>query len=166
MKRTMLAFLLVSSLAVLAITTSPSQAQTETANYEAATVRDVVAHIRSARREIYLLAPTMKQADVYNALLERVRAGVVLRLLIANERGYLNLERNLAPLRTVDARWIKERWPGGAAIMVDDRALVQGSVVSGVSAPTLTNIEVTRPELVPLIGNTIKQMFARARRIK
>jgi hypothetical protein len=160
--------LVFSSLALMGIVWPPVvRAQNAaTPNVEAATVRDVIEHIRSARREIYVLAPTLKQPDVYNALLERVKAGVILRLLIVNERGYVNLERGLAPLRGVDPRWMPERWPGGAALMVDDRALVQGSVVSGVSAPGLTNIEITRPELVPMIGNTLKDMFARARRIK
>ncbi len=166
MKRLLTALLLVSSLVVLAFSAVPSQAQAQNPNVQQATVRDVVENIRNARREIYVLVPTLKQPDVYNALLERVRAGVTLRLLIVSERGYLNLERNLAPFKTVDARWVKERWPGGAAVMVDDRTLVQGSVVSGVSAPGLTNVEITRPELVPLMGNALKDMFARARRIK
>jgi hypothetical protein len=166
MKRILVVGGVFLGLAVFAVNTMPSRAQAANPNVEAATVGDVVEHIRTARREIYVLAPTLKQADVYNALLERVRVGVMLRLLIVNERGYLNLERNLAPLKTVDARWINERWPGGAALMVDDRALVQGSVVSGVSAPGVTNIEIKRPELVPLVGNTIKELFARARRIK
>ena len=132
--------------------------------YRKATLAQTLEIIRSAKREIYVFAPSLRNVEVARALHSRTESGVVLRLLIANKAGHTGFETNLRTSRNVEARWLPERI-GGAMLMVDDAALVMGSVVSGLSGSG-ESIAVTRPELMPALGATLKQLFARAKRLK
>ena len=148
----------------LLFTFASAQTPPPEALYSKATVKQTLEIIGKARREMYLLLPSLRNSDVFSALRSRITAGVVLRLLIANKAGYTGFETNLRALPNVDARWLPERI-GGAILIVDDAALVQGSVVSGLSSSGVS-IAVTRPELVPAMSATVKQLFARARKVK
>ncbi len=134
------------------------------APYAKVTLAVALEIIQSARREVYVLAPSLRNADVARALIARAESSVKVRLLIANKAGYTGFERDLARAANVDARWLPER-VGGAMIVVDDAAMVMGSVVSGLSSSG-ESIAVTRAELVPAMSATIKQLFARAGRVK
>jgi hypothetical protein len=151
-------------LSALLLTVASAQTPPPEALYSKATVKQTLEIIGKAHREVYLLLPSLRNPDVYNALRSRIAAGVVLRLLIADKAGYTGFEVNLRELQNVDARWLPERI-GGAILIVDDAALVQGSVVSGLSSSG-TSIAVTRPELVPAMSASVKQLFARARKVK
>lgn len=156
-------WLMLVVLLCCAVTVTAQSVPAPAAPYTKATLTQTLEIIRSARREIYLLAPSLRNADVVRAVRSRLEAGVRLRLLIANKPGYTGFETGLRGLQNVDARWLPERI-GGAMLLVDDRALVIGSVVSGLSSSG-ESIAVTRPELVPAMAAPLKQLFARARRL-
>ena len=166
MKRRRLLLALVGAtfgitLAVAQTTPAPA------ALYTSVTLKRVLEVISGARREMWLIAPTLREANVYRALRSRVDSGVVLRLLIANREGYTGFEVNLARSPNVDARWLKERF-GAAVLVVDDRAAVisplLGRITGGSGAAQ--SIEVSRPEVVAATGAAIKQVFAQARRVR
>jgi hypothetical protein len=132
--------------------------------YRAVKLKDVLEVITQARHEIWLLAPTLRQAEVYRALRLRIESGVILRLLIADRKGYTGFERFLARARNVDARWLPERF-GAALLIVDDRLMVTSSLISGLNEPS-PSLMVTRPEIIATASLPIKQVFARARKVK
>jgi hypothetical protein len=104
------------------------------------------------------------RSEVYRALRSSIESGVVLRLLIADRKGYTGFERFLARAPNVDARWLPERF-GAALLIVDDRLMVTSSLISGLNelSPSLL---VTRPEIIAAASLPIKQVFARARKLK
>jgi hypothetical protein len=132
--------------------------------YRAVKLKDILEVITQARHEIWLLAPTLRQAEVYRALRSRIESGVILRLLIADRKGYTGFERFLARARNVDARWLPERF-GAALLIVDDSLMVTSSLISGLNEPS-PSLLVTRPEIIAAASLPIKQVFARARKIK
>jgi hypothetical protein len=132
--------------------------------YRAVKLKDILEVISQAKREIWLLAPTLRQAEVYRALRSRVESGVILRLLIADRKGYTGFERFLARAPNVDARWLPERF-GAALLIVDDRLMVTSSLISGLNEPS-PSLLVTRPEIIAAASLPIKQVFARARKLK
>ena len=120
--------------------------------------------ISSAQHEVWLLAPTLRNPNVYKALRSRIKAGVILRLLIANRAGYTGLEVNLARAANVDARWLKEKF-GSAMLVVDDRTAIISPILSGIPSPG-PSIEISRPEVIAPMAATLKQVFQAAKRIK
>jgi hypothetical protein len=132
--------------------------------YRTVKLKDVLEVITQARREIWLLAPTLRQPEVYRALRSRIESGVILRLLIADRKGYTGFERFLARARNVDARWLPERF-GAALLIVDDRLMVTSSLISGLNEPS-PSLLVSRPEVIAAASLPIKQVFARARKLK
>ena len=156
--------------ATLALTFTSSLAQTQqppTAPFAPATLKRTLEVIASARREMWLIAPTLRDVSIARALRSRTQAGVTLRLLIANRAGYTAYELELARAANVDARWLKERF-GAAMLVVDDRAAIVSPLLSGVtSASNATqSIEVSRPEAVAPIAATLKQLFQTARKLR
>ena len=124
--------------------------------------------IAQAKREIYLIVPTLRNRMVYQTIRSRLANGVVLRLLIANKQGYSGLEKELAHTRNVDARWLPESF-GSSILVVDDNAMIISPIISGISSGVSSNaqsVEITRPELVAASSAGLKQIFAQARRIK
>jgi hypothetical protein len=113
--------------------------------YRAVKLKDILEVITQARREIWLLAPTLRQAEVYRALRSRIESGV-------------------ARARNVDARWLPERF-GAALLIVDDRLMVTSSLISGLNEAS-PSLLVTRPEIIAAASLPIKQVFARARKVK
>lgn len=132
--------------------------------YSRATLGQTLELIAGAKREVWLLAPTLRRLEVYRALRARAEAGVTLRLLVASQAGYTGYERHLARVHNVDARWLPDRLDG-AVLVVDDRAMVLGPVLSGLPAPG-DSVLVSRPELVPATAYTVKQLFARGRPVR
>jgi hypothetical protein len=132
--------------------------------YRAVKLKDILEVITQAKREIWLLAPTLRQAEVYRALRSSIESGVILRLLIADRKGYTGFERFLARARNVDARWLPERF-GAALLIVDDRLMVTSSLISGLNEAS-PSLLVTRPEIIAAASLPIKQVFARARKLK
>ena len=156
--------------ATLALVFGSSLAQTQqppTALYAPVTLKRTLEVIASARREMWLIAPTLRDVNIARALRSRTQAGVTLRLLIANRAGYTAYELELARAANVDARWLKERF-GAAMLVVDDRAAIVSPLLSGVtSASSATqSIEVSRPEAVAPIAATLKQLFQTAKRLR
>jgi hypothetical protein len=136
--------------------------------YAAASLQHTLEVIGQAKREIYLIVPTMRNRTVYQAIRSRIINGVILRLLIANKQGYSGLEKELAHARNVDARWLPESF-GSSILVVDDSAMIVSPIISGVSSGVSNNgqsVEITRPELVAASSAGLKQVFAQARRIK
>ena len=119
--------------------------------YTAVTLKRTLEIIKGARREVWLLAPTMRNPEIYKALRSRIQSGVILRLLIANRAGYTGLEVNLARAANVDARWLKEKF-GSAMLVVDDRAAIISPILSGVASPG-QSIEISN--LIPLMYGCI-----------
>jgi hypothetical protein len=132
--------------------------------YSAVTLKRTLEIIKGAKREVWLLAPTLRNPDVYQVLRSRIQSGVILRLLIANRAGYTGLEVNLARAVNVDARWLKEKF-ASAMLVVDDRAAVISPVISGVPSPG-QSIEISRPEVVAPMTATLKQLFQAAKRVR
>jgi hypothetical protein len=64
----------------------------------------------------------------------------------------------------VDARWLPERF-GAALLIVDDRLMVTSALISGLNEPS-PSLLVTRPEIIATASLPIKQVFARARKVK
>ncbi len=156
--------------ATLALAFGSSLAQTQqppTALYAPVTLKRTLEVIAGARREMWLIAPTLRDVNIARALRSRAQAGVTLRLLIANRAGYTAYELELARVANVDARWLKERF-GAAMLVVDDRAAIVSPLLSGVtSASSATqSIEVSRPEAVAPIAATLKQLFQTAKRLR
>ena len=147
----------------LAQQTAPSPAPL----YAPVTLKRTLEIITGARREIWLLAPTLRDVNVYRALHQRVASGVILRLLIANRAGYTAYELELARAANVDARWLKERFVT-AMLIVDDRAAVISPILSGAinNASSQPSIEVSRPEVIAPMAATLKQLFQTARRVR
>jgi hypothetical protein len=136
--------------------------------YAAASLQHTLEVIGQAKREIYLIVPTMRNRTVYQAIRSRIINGVILRLLIANKQGYSGLEKELAHARNVDARWLPESF-GSSILVVDDSAMIVSPIISGVSSGASSlaqSVEITRPELVAASSTGLKQIFAQARRIK
>ena len=135
--------------------------------YAPVTLKRTLEIIQGARREIWLLAPTLRDVNVYRALRQRVASGVILRLLIANRAGYTAYELELARAANVDARWLKERFVT-AMLIVDDRAAVISPILSGAinNASSQPSIEVSRPEVIAPMAATLKQLFQTAKRIR
>jgi hypothetical protein len=136
--------------------------------YAAASLRHTLEVIAQAKREIYLIVPTLRNRAVYQAIRSRLASGVILRLLIANKHGYSGLEKELAHTRNVDARWLPEGF-GSSILVIDDSAMIVSPIISGVSNGASSNVqsvEITRPELVAASSAGLKQVFAQARRIK
>jgi hypothetical protein len=136
--------------------------------YAAVSLQHTLEVIAQAKREIYLIVPTLRNRTVYQAIRSRVMSGVVLRLLIANKQGYSGLEKELAHARNVDARWLPESF-GSSILVVDDNAMIVSPIISGISSGVSNNgqsVEITRPELVAASSAGLKQVFAQARRIK
>ncbi len=158
--------LLVATLA-LVFGSSLAQSQPPTALFAPVTLKRTLEVIASARREMWLIAPTLRDVNIARALRSRTQAGVTLRLLIANRAGYTAYELELARVANVDARWLKERF-GAAMLVVDDRAAIVSPLLSGVtSASSATqSIEVSRPEAVAPIAATLKQLFQTARKLR
>ena len=157
-------FLLLTLMAVLLGQVTAQQAKAPSRAYNSATLRDALEMIQDAKSEIWLLAPTLKNASVYQALSSRIKSGVVLRLLIANKQGYTGYEVYLARARNVDARWLPEHW-GTAMLVVDDRAMVTSPLLTGISSAG-ASIKVTQPELVAVLAAPLKQVFAQSRKLK
>ena len=157
-------FLLFALLAVLLSQVTAQQTKSPTRAYNPATLQDALEMIQSAKREIWLLAPTLKNVTVYRALNSRIKSGVILRLLIASKQGYTGYEVYLARAPNVDARWLPERW-GTAMLVVDDRAMVTSPLLTGISTAG-TSIKVTQPELVAVLAAPLKQVFAQSRKLK
>jgi hypothetical protein len=132
--------------------------------YTPVTLKRTLEIIAGARREVWLLAPTLRNPEVYKALRSRVQSGVILRLLIANRAGFTGLEVNLARTANVDARWLKEKF-ASAMLVVDDRAAIISPIISGVSSPG-QSIEVSRPEVVAPMTAMLKQLFSSAKRVR
>jgi hypothetical protein len=132
--------------------------------YTAVTLKRTLEIIAGARREVWLLAPTLRNPDIYQALRSRIQSGVILRLLIANRVGYTGLEINLARATNVDARWLKERFTS-AMLVVDDRAAIISPILSGVPSPG-QSIEISGPEVVAPMTATLKQLFSAAKRVR
>jgi hypothetical protein len=132
--------------------------------YRAVKLKDILEVISQARREIWLLTPTLRQPEVYRALRSSIESGVILRLLIADRKGYTGFERFLARAQNVDARWLPERF-GAALLIVDDRLMVTSSLISGLNEAN-PSLLVTRPEIIAAASLPIKQVFARARKLK
>ena len=132
--------------------------------YAAATLQHTLEVIAQAKREIYVIVPTLRNRAVYQAIRSRLTTGVILRLLIANKKGYTGLEREIAHARNIDARWLPESF-GSSVLIVDDNAMIVSPIISGVSSNT-QSLEITRPELVAASSAGLKQIFAQARRIK
>ena len=155
-------------LALVALVFGSSVAQqsvpSPTPVYTAVTLKRTLEIIRSAKREVWLLAPTLRNPEVYQALRSRIQSGVILRLLIANRAGYTGLEVNLARAANVDARWLKERF-ASAMLVVDDRAAIISPILSGVASPG-QSIEISRPEVVAPMTATLKQLFQAAKRVR
>jgi hypothetical protein len=135
-----------------------------TSVYTAVTLKRTLEIITGAKREVWLLAPTLRNPEVYKAIRSRIQSGVILRLLIANRAGYTGLEVNLARAANVDARWLKERF-ASAMLLVDDRAAIISPILSGVASPG-QSIEVSRPEVVAPMAATLKQLFSAAKRVR
>jgi hypothetical protein len=136
--------------------------------YSAVSLQHTLEVIALAKREIYLIVPTMRNRAVYQAIRSRVANGVILRLLIANKQGYSGLEKELAHARSVDARWLPESF-GSSILVVDDSVMIVSPIISGVSSGASSNVqsvEITRRELVAASSAGLKQVFAQARRIK
>ena len=136
--------------------------------YTAASLQHTLEVIAQAKREIYLIVPTLRNRAVYQAIRSKLANGVILRLLIANKQGYSGLEKELAHARNVDARWLPEGF-GSSILVVDDSAMIVSPIVSGISSgvsSTAQSIEITRPELVAASSAGLEQVFAQARRIK
>ena len=161
MKRLFLSFALV---AVLLGQVTAQQTKAPTRAYNPATLQDVLEMIQSSKREIWLLAPTLKNVTVYQALSSRIKSGVVLRLLIASKQGYTGYEVYLSRAPNVDARWLPERW-GTAMLVVDDRAMVTSPLLAGILSAG-ASIKVTQPELVAVLAAPLKQVFAQSRKLK
>jgi hypothetical protein len=132
--------------------------------YTSVTLKRTLEVISSARREVWLLAPTLRNPEVYKALRSRIQSGVILRLLIANRAGYTGLEVNLARAANVDARWLKEKF-ASAMLVVDDRAAIISPILSGVPSPG-QSIEVSRPEVIAPMAATLEQLFSAAKRVR
>jgi phosphatidylserine/phosphatidylglycerophosphate/cardiolipin synthase-like enzyme len=132
--------------------------------YAAVTLKRTLEIIAGAKREVWLLAPTLRNPEVYKALRSRVQSGVILRLLIANRAGYMGLEVNLARTANVDARWLKEKF-ASAMLVVDDRAAIISPILSGIPSPG-QSIEISRPEVVAPMTPTLKQLFSAAKRVR
>jgi hypothetical protein len=132
--------------------------------YTPVTLKRTLEIIAGAKREVWLLAPTLRNPEVYQALHSRIQSGVILRLLIANRAGYTGLEINLARAASVDARWLKEKF-GSAMLVVDDRAAIISPIISGVPSPG-QSIEVSRLEVVAPMAATLKQLFSAAKRVR
>ena len=128
------------------------------------TLKRTLEIIAGAKHEIWLLAPTLRNPEVYKALRSRIQSGVILRLLIANRAGYTGLEINLARAANVDARWLKERF-ASAMLVVDDRAAIISPILSGIPSPG-HSIEISRPEVVAPMAATLKQVFQAAKRVR
>ena len=136
--------------------------------YTAVSLKRTLEVIAQAKREIYLIVPTMRNRAVYQAIRSRTAGGVILRLLIANKQGYSGLEKELVHARNVDARWLPESF-GSSILVIDDSAMIVSPIISGVSSgasSTAQSVEITRPELVAASSAGLKQVFAQARRIK
>jgi hypothetical protein len=132
--------------------------------YSAVTLKRTLEIIKGARSEVWLLAPTLRNPEVYQALRSRIQSGVILRLLIANRAGYTGLEINLARAANVDARWLKEKF-ASAMLVVDDRAAIISPILSGLPSPG-QSIEVSRPEVVAPMTATLKELFQAAKRVR
>ncbi|NJK44302.1 MAG: hypothetical protein HC933_08465 [Pleurocapsa sp. SU_196_0] len=119
--------------------------------------------IGDARREMWLIAPTLREERVYRALRSRLEAGVTLRLLITNRAGFTAYERFLIGVRNVDARWIKERL-SASMLVVDDQVVIVSPLLSGVAGGP--SVEVSRPEVIAPMTMPLKQLFQTARRVR
>jgi phosphatidylserine/phosphatidylglycerophosphate/cardiolipin synthase-like enzyme len=154
---------------VFALWFGPSHAQVQAPNPLLApvTLQRTLEVIGTARREMWLIAPTLRDVHVARALRARAQAGVTLRLLITNRAGYTAYELELARVANVDARWLKERF-GATMLVVDDRAAIVSLLLSGVTSASSTtqSIEVSRPEMVAPLAATLKQLFQTARRLR
>ena len=132
--------------------------------YTGVTLKRTIEIIAGAKREVWLLVPTLRNPKVYQALRSRIQSGVILRLLIANRAGYTGLEVNLARAAHVDARWLKEKF-ASAMLVVDDRAVIISPILSGVAGPG-QSIEISRPEVIAPMVATLKQLFQAAKRVR
>jgi hypothetical protein len=132
--------------------------------YKSTTLPRILEVIGDARREMWLIAPTLREERVYRVLRSRLEAGVKLRLLITNRAGFTAYERFLIGIRNVDARWIKERL-NASMIVVDDQVVIVSPLLSGVTGSG-PNIEVSRPEVIAPMTTTLKQLFQTARRVR
>jgi hypothetical protein len=168
MKRILMSVLVAFALVCLVEAQRNEPIPDPTPIYAAASLQHTLKVIAQAKREIYLIVPTMRNRAVYQAIRSRVANGVILRLLIANKQGYSGLEKELAHARNVDARWLPEGF-GSSILVVDDSAMIVSPIISGVSSgvsSTAQSVEITRPELVAASSAGLKQIFAQARRIK
>jgi phosphatidylserine/phosphatidylglycerophosphate/cardiolipin synthase-like enzyme len=155
--------MIVRWLLVVALTLGSSLAQTQPI-YPRATPERTLEVIQSARREIWVLAAAIRNADVLRALQQRARSGVRLKLLIANQIGYSPAELQLAQINGVEARWIKERI-GLTMLVADNRIAIVSPNLSG-QPSTTPSIEIARPEVIaPMLG-TVKQLFQTARPLR
>jgi hypothetical protein len=135
-----------------------------TSVYSTVTLKRTLEIIAGTKREVWLLAPTLRNPEVYKALRSRIQSGVILRLLIANRAGYTGFEVNLARAANVDARWLKEKF-GSAMLVVDDRAAIISPIISGVPSPG-QSIEISKPEVIAPMTTTLKQLFQAAKRVR
>jgi hypothetical protein len=168
MKRILMAVMVAFALVCLVEAQRSEPTPNPAPVYAAASLRHTLEVIAQAKREIYLIVPTMQNRAVYQAIRSRVANGVILRLLIANKHGYSGLEKELAHARSVDARWLPESF-GSSILVVDDSAMIVSPIISGVSSGVSNigqSVEITRPELVAASSAGLKQIFAQARRIK
>ena len=168
MKRILMAVLVAFVLGCLVEAQRSEPAPDPTPIYATASLQHTLEVIAQAKREIYLIVPTLRNRAVYQALRSRIAGGVILRLLIANKQGYSGLEKELARARNVDARWLPESF-GSSILVVDDSAMIVSPIISDVSSGASSpaqSVEITRPELVAASSAGLKQVFAQARRIK
>jgi hypothetical protein len=158
---------LLATVIALVFGVSLAQTQPPASPFAPVTLKRSLEVIGSAQREMWLIAPTLRDASIYRALRSRIGSGVRLRLLIANRAGYTAYELELAKSTNVDARWLKERF-GAAMLVVDDRAAIVSPLLSGVTSNTSTtpSIEVSRPEAVAPLAATLKQLFRTAKRLR
>jgi hypothetical protein len=164
MKRIFAAVLVAFSLVCLVKAQRSEITPDPTPVFAAASLQHTLEVIAQAKREMYLIVPTLRNRAVYQAIRSRITSGVILRLLIANKQGYSGLEKELARARNVDARWLPESF-GSSILVVDDSAMIVSPIISGVSSPA-QSVEITRPELVAASSAGLKQIFVQARRIK
>jgi hypothetical protein len=168
MKRILMAVLMAFTLVCLVEAQRSEITPDPAPIYAAVSLQHTLEVIAQAKREIYLIVPTLRNRAVHQSIRSRLANGVILRLLIANKQGYSGLEKELAHARNVDARWLPESF-GSSILVVDDSVMIVSPIISGVSSgvsSTVQSVEITRPELVAASSAGLKQVFAQARRIK